>query len=245
MGDVLAAIGGFITKYLAIPLKIITFIIKDMIVPAILMILKPFIMIRDFINDIRQVIFDSFVDPIERAIEMLNNVNPMNWFSSKDEPEAVVEAMAKGGTSKGGLTLVGEEGPELVTMPGGAHVAPAGETENLLSGVADLAKKAFSFTPLGMAVGAIRGRGGEEGEEEGGIGSLAKKAFDMTPLGMAANAIGGLFNKDEESTKEKTDTNTLLLQKLDEVILAIQGMEVSMDGQQVGKMTRLADSYRK
>ena len=38
------------------------------------------------------------------------------------------------GGSPGGLTLVGEEGPELVNMPRGAHVTPAGETARLMSG---------------------------------------------------------------------------------------------------------------
>jgi hypothetical protein len=38
------------------------------------------------------------------------------------------------GGSPGGLTLVGEEGPELVNMPKGAVVTPAGETARLLSG---------------------------------------------------------------------------------------------------------------
>jgi hypothetical protein len=38
------------------------------------------------------------------------------------------------GGSPGGLTLVGEEGPELVNMPKGAVVTPAGETARLLGG---------------------------------------------------------------------------------------------------------------
>lgn len=38
------------------------------------------------------------------------------------------------GGSPGGLTLVGEEGPELVNMPKGAVVTPAAETARLLSG---------------------------------------------------------------------------------------------------------------
>ncbi len=38
------------------------------------------------------------------------------------------------GGSPGGLTLVGEEGPELVEMPKGAHVTPAPETARMLSG---------------------------------------------------------------------------------------------------------------
>ena len=41
-----------------------------------------------------------------------------------------------GGTdsAKGGLTLVGEEGPELVNMPRGSQVFTAGETSGMMSG---------------------------------------------------------------------------------------------------------------
>ncbi len=245
-GDILAKIGSFMSKFLEVPLKIITWIIADVLVPAILMILQPFIMIRDMISMIGDALYEFFIAPIDSAIEKLGNLNPMNWFSSDDEPGAVVEAMAKGGTSKGGLTLVGEEGPELVTLPGGAKVAPAGETDSLLGGVTDLAKKLFSFTPAGMAIGALSGKGGAEEEGGGGgLGDLAKKAFSFTPMGMAANAIGSFFGKDEEEDKEKTNKDDLLLKKLDEVILAIQNMEINMDGAKVGKMTRLADSYRR
>jgi hypothetical protein len=41
-------------------------------------------------------------------------------------------AYAEGGTTKAGLALVGEEGPELVQMPGGAHVAPAAPTKEFI-----------------------------------------------------------------------------------------------------------------
>lgn len=44
------------------------------------------------------------------------------------------QAMAEGGIARGGLTLVGERGPELVNMPKGARVYPADETRSMLSG---------------------------------------------------------------------------------------------------------------
>jgi hypothetical protein len=42
-------------------------------------------------------------------------------------------AMAEGGYAKGGLTLVGEEGPEIVNMPYGAYVYTAQETQAMLA----------------------------------------------------------------------------------------------------------------
>jgi len=249
--DIIEKVGGFVGTFLAIPLKMIAWIISNVLVPAIEIILIPFQLIWEVIKGIGDAIDTYMIQPIDRAIDALSNLNPMNWFSSEDEPGAVVEAMAKGGTAKGGLTLVGEEGPELVTLPGGAQVAPAGDTDNLLSTVTDLAKKAFSFTPMGMASGALgsMGSGGGDvepsGEEGGGVIDGLKKAFSFTPMGMAADAIGGIFGggDDEEST-DTTEKVDPLLSKLDDVILAIQNMEINMDGQKVGKMTRLADSFR-
>lgn len=43
-------------------------------------------------------------------------------------------AMAEGGIARGGITLVGERGPELVNLPGGARVYPADQTREMLSG---------------------------------------------------------------------------------------------------------------
>ena len=43
--------------------------------------------------------------------------------------------MASGGVSRGGLTLVGEQGPELVTLPKGANVSNANDTRGMMGGV--------------------------------------------------------------------------------------------------------------
>ena len=66
----------------------------------------------------------------------------------------------------------------------------------------------------------------------------------MTPMGMAADAIGGLFGGGDDSSAGSAD-NQAMLAKLDEVIAAIQGMEIKMDGQKVGVMTRVADTFRR
>jgi len=198
-------IGEFIGHYLATPLRVVGTILRAVLLPVIELIAMVFDGIGDIIAFIGGQIDRYFIQPIEKAVDMLGNLNPMNWFSSDEEPQAVVEAMAKGGTSKGGLTLVGEAGPELVTLPGGAEVTPAGKTGNWLS--------------------------------EGLSGMMS-----MSPMGMAADAMGGLFGGGGGSS-QKTDQQ--LLDKLDQVIMAIQNMEINMDGEKVGSMTRLADTFRR
>ena len=47
---------------------------------------------------------------------------------SKKGDRLTVVAMARGGRSRGGMTLVGEEGPELVDLPAGAYVHTAART---------------------------------------------------------------------------------------------------------------------
>lgn len=47
---------------------------------------------------------------------------------SKKGDRLTVVAMARGGRSRGGITLVGEEGPELVDLPAGAYVHTAART---------------------------------------------------------------------------------------------------------------------
>ena len=254
---IIQKVGSMIGTWFSLPLQAIGFLISNVLVPIIQGILYPFQVIYDIIKSIGDAIYNYLISPIESALEMLAKLNPMNWFSSDDKPEAVVEAMAKGGTSKGGLTLVGEEGPELVTLPGGAQVSPAGETDSLLSSVTDLAKKAFSFTPMGMAAGALGSLFGGSSDtpnvepvgdgsaavdvepESGGMLGLAKEMGSMmlNPL----DTIGGLFGGDD--TPAKTDQQ--LLDKLDQVIIAIQNMEINMDGEKVGNMTRLADTFRR
>jgi phage-related minor tail protein len=49
--------------------------------------------------------------------------------------------MATGGIASGGLTLVGERGPELVNMPRGATVRNATATANMMGGSGELTTK--------------------------------------------------------------------------------------------------------
>lgn len=66
------------------------------------------------------------------------------------------ERMASGGIAKGGLTLVGEEGPEFVNMPKGARVHPAAETARMMAG-ATLGQSSPSSSAPPMVVNITTG----------------------------------------------------------------------------------------
>ena len=90
--------------------------------------------------------------------------------------------MQFGGYSEGGMTMVGEEGPELVDLPEGAQVYPAGVTE-LLAGRPTRRPRSL-FRPAGMRVPsaqAISNLLPEEMEvyqELGRLAGIPEKAFE-------------------------------------------------------------------
>lgn len=55
-----------------------------------------------------------------------------------------IDAKANGGYSMGGLTMVGERGPELVSLPSGSHVTRANKTEQLLNNGNNITVKIIS-----------------------------------------------------------------------------------------------------
>ena len=102
---------------------------------------------------------------------------PVAWDVS--EP---VRFMQFGGYSEGGTTMVGEAGPELVDLPEGAQVYPAGVTE-LLAGRPTRRPRSL-FRPAGMRVPsaqAISNLLPEEMEvyqELGRLAGIPEKAFE-------------------------------------------------------------------
>lgn len=79
--------------------------------------------------------FDSIVNAASNVLGSINNVihaggnfNPLNWFAHGGE----VGAAASGGP-RGGLTMVGEQGPELVRLPFGSTVHSNPDTNRMLS----------------------------------------------------------------------------------------------------------------
>ena len=67
--------------------------------------------------------------------------------------------------------------------------------------------------------------------------------FETNPLLMMGGLLGGLgsvFGGDKSGEKEDP-----VVAKLDQVISAINNMEINMDGQKVGALTRLADTFRR
>lgn len=76
---------------------------------------------------------------------------------------------AAGGGPRSAMTLVGEQGPELVNLPFGSSVIPAGQTANMLSGGGGTANVVLEIVSGGSRLddalveilrNAVRGRGG-------------------------------------------------------------------------------------
>lgn len=78
--------------------------------------------------------FDAFMIPFLKLMDdiavAIGKLNPANWKRPK---WLGGEGMAKGGIAKGGMTLVGEEGPELVNLNKGSRVYSNTDTKSMLS----------------------------------------------------------------------------------------------------------------
>ena len=170
-------------------------------------ILKPF-------NDAKTLIGGIVKDLANAAIKELNNVI-QGWADLGNDLGSVINTVAKAvgvsdrvptltlptipllarGTTHhaGGLAIVGEEGPELVNLPKGTSVLPAGPTAGLLSGwgvpgyaggVGDF------FSALGSKVsGAI---GDLSAMLQEGPAGIVQKA--LSALGFNAASEPGLFS---------------------------------------------------
>ena len=66
-----------------------------------------------------------------------------------------IAGMATGGVAKGGVTLVGEQGPELVMMAGGEHVLTAAQTKSLGSDSGSSAQSDQSLWAAQLEMGDI------------------------------------------------------------------------------------------
>lgn len=71
----------------------------------------------------------------------------MNSFNNIKTPQIDVPRYAKGTrAARGGLALVGEQGPELVAFQGGERVFPAGQTRSILSGGVQAVSETYYIT---------------------------------------------------------------------------------------------------
>ena len=102
------------------------------------------------------------------------------------------EEFADGGTSFGGMALVGEEGPELVDLPPGAQVMPAGITEMMTGRPTrrprSLFRQAGMRAPSAQTIGNLLPEEIEVYQEMGRLAGIPDKAFErefrsMVPMG--------------------------------------------------------------
>jgi hypothetical protein len=67
--------------------------------------------------------------------------------------------------------------------------------------------------------------------------------FETNPIMLMGNILGGLFGGGGGG--QDADPSAAVVKKLDDVIFAIENMEINMDGQKVGGISRLIDSFRR
>ena len=67
--------------------------------------------------------------------------------------------------------------------------------------------------------------------------------FETNPVMLMGSVLSGIFGGSSESDGG-SDVGQIT-KKLDDVIFAIENMEINMDGQKVGGITRLIDSFRR
>ena len=75
-------IGNIIGTVIAVPLTVITTLIKIVLLPIIKLIGAAFEFIGQVISAIGEAIDTYLIQPIEKAIDMLSNLNPLNWKSN-------------------------------------------------------------------------------------------------------------------------------------------------------------------
>jgi phage-related protein len=122
---------------------------------AMIDVLKaPFEWLRSHVGDIMRGAGNFAIDQANNMLDGLSTlldglVSAVNWIGDKLSIDALanlsapslpridrIPAFARGGTmAKTGLAVVGEEGAEIVVMPGGAQVIPADQTRSILQGV--------------------------------------------------------------------------------------------------------------
>jgi hypothetical protein len=76
----------------------------------------------------------NFIEALKDAKDEANDFAPINNPDSQDIDYLINGGGRAGGGAARGLTLVGENGPELVSLPGGSYVHNNSETRRMMSG---------------------------------------------------------------------------------------------------------------
>ena len=117
---------------------------------------------------------------------------PVYYESADDDWDWDMDFFANGGTSFGGMAMVGEEGPELVDLPPGAEVMPAGITEMMTGRPTrrprSLFRQAGMRAPSAQTISNLLPEEIEVYQEIGRLAGIPEKAFErefrsMVPMG--------------------------------------------------------------
>lgn len=96
--------------------------------------------IFDGISAIAKGVINNVIGIINAGISGINSIKIPDWMpglGGKKANISLIPRLAKGTSNfGGGLAMVGELGPELVNLPRGSRVTPAGETRRMVNGYA-------------------------------------------------------------------------------------------------------------
>jgi len=171
LGAMFKKIGDIIGKVIFLPLKMIIKVLAAVLTPVIEFIASVFTGIGDIIQWIGDSIQKYLIDPMDAAIEALGKLNPLNWFGGDDEAEVSVTTTADGEPLEAAGSIedgVIQSGKIISTDPADTITATK-EGGGFMSKLGDMASKAYSMSPMGMATNAlgITGEGGLFGGGEG------------------------------------------------------------------------------
>ena len=203
IGEMFSKIGEIIGTVIFLPIKIIANILKAVLLPVINVIAEVFSIIGDIITAIGEAIDTYLIQPIEKAVDLLSYLNPMNWFGGGDDAEVEVtadgEALESAGSVDDGVI---QDGKIVSTNPADTLIA----TKDPGGLLGSLGKGLMSMSPLGMLAGGIGklfGGGEATGQEDTSLEILTQinEKLDqiITPASAEASSPDSVESKPIEA----------------------------------------------
>jgi TP901 family phage tail tape measure protein len=192
--SVIKNVAGRVIEFIRDHWRIIATVIGGPVIGAIILVATHLHTIRDVAGSALGFMHDKFqsvVGPIQSVIRWIGSVidkvaSLVSWIGRIHWPSppgwltgSLLSHFASGTMSaRGGLAVVGERGPELVAMPRGSRVWPAGETRNMLGRSGGGGSQPIivytTVTLDGRAVGqSVQRFDGDHRRQNGGRGAFA------------------------------------------------------------------------
>ena len=164
---------------------------------------------------------DAETAAAQAELDQLDNTRTMQLIVNPTLGGPIPRFASGGTVSESGMALVGEQGPELVALPGGAHVSTASRTRSMLSG---------------RAGGSVR--------------SNLRRAESLTRQADEAQALAKALREQAEATEDSTEKSRLneeaskAAAKADELFERAQARVEKASNAATGAVGRQADALR-